>query len=93
MAELKELYRWPHKMKVWTQTLLLEVPLGGNRGIDEERLVVVGVIDEIVADLDLRPETQMGRDIIPELGLGEDDQLSVAVGLLAAPEVDEARET
>jgi len=47
---------------------MLEVPLGGNRGIDEERLVVVGVIDEIVADLDLRPETQMGRDIIPELG-------------------------
>lgn len=34
----------------------------------------------------------MGRDVVPELGFGEYDQLSAAVGLLAAPQVDEAGE-
>ena len=35
----------------------------------------------------------MLREVIPQLGLGEDDQAAVAVGgFLAAPEVDEAGE-
>ena len=72
--------------------LLLEIPLHGDGRIDEEGLVVVGVIDKVVAELHLAADAEMIGKIIPELGLGENDELSVAVGLLDTPEIDEARE-
>lgn len=34
----------------------------------------------------------MGRDVVPELRLGEDNKLAVAISLLTAPEIDEAGE-
>ena len=57
----------------------LEVPLQGDGRIDEERLVVVGVVDEVVADLHLGAEREVVGNIIPELRLGEDDKHTVAL--------------
>ena len=34
----------------------------------------------------------MRCEVVPELGFGEDNELSVAIGLLSAPEIDKARE-
>ena len=70
----------------------LEIPLGTQRRINEERLVVVGVVDEVVANLNLCTEAEMRRHIVPQLRLGEHHELSVTVGFLSAPEVDEAGE-
>ena len=71
---------------------MLKVPLDSERRVDEERLVAEGVVDEVAADFNLRAEAEMERDVVPELGFGEYDQLSAAVGLLAALQVDEAGE-
>ena len=38
---------------------LLERPLHGQRGIEEERLVVVGVVDEVAADFPLCSDAQI----------------------------------
>ena len=74
----------------------LEVPLQGDSRIYEERLVVVGVVDEVVADLHLGAEREVVGNIIPELRLGEDDKHTVALmartPVHTAPEFDEARE-
>ena len=71
-----------------------ERPLGGEGGIEEEGAGAggVGVIDEVVAQLPLGAEAEVAVEVVPQLGLGEDDQAAVAVGFLAAPEVDEACE-
>jgi len=75
---------------------LLEVILECYSRIDEERLVVVSVIDEVVANLDLATKADILRHIIPELRLGEDDEHAVTLvagtPVLTAPEIDEARE-
>ena len=75
---------------------LLEVILEGDCRIDEERLVVVSVIDEVVANLDLATKADVWRHIIPELRLGEDDEHAVTLmtwaPVLTSPEIDEARE-
>ena len=68
----------------------LEVPLQGDGRIHEERLIIVGVVDEVVAEFDLGADRKMIIGIIPQLGLGEDHELAVAIGILATPEVDEA---
>ena len=68
----------------------LEIPLYTNGGIDEEGLVVDGVINEIIADLYLGTYAEMVGEVIPQLGLGEDHELPMTVGLLTAPEIDEA---
>ena len=48
---------------------MLKVPFGGDRRVDEERLVAEGVVDEVAADFNLRAEAEMGRDVVPELGV------------------------
>ena len=68
----------------------LEVPLYAECGIDEEGLVVDGVINEVVADLHLAAKADMVGEVVPQLRLGEDDELAVTIGLLSAPEIDEA---
>ena len=75
-------------------THLLKNPLQGNGGIPEEGLRTggVAVIDEVVGELPLRTHAQMLVEVIPQLRLAKDDQTAMAVGLLATPEVDEARE-
>ena len=70
----------------------LEVPLHAEGRVDEERLVVVGVVDEVITNLYLGTDAEMLGGIVPQLGLGEYYQLTVTVGLLATPEIDEARE-
>ena len=69
-----------------------EVPLGGDGGVPEERLVAggVAVIDEVVGELPLCAEADVLVKVIPQLGLGEDDQTAVVVGLLATPEINES---
>ena len=54
---------------LWRFMFYSEVPLGRNGGVDEERLVVVSVIDEVVADLDLWAKAEVRGDVVPELGL------------------------
>lgn len=71
----------------------LKVPLQSEGGIDEERLIIVGVEDEVVAELHLGTNGEMLCGVVPELGLREDDEHAVAVGLHAAPEVYKARES
>ena len=70
----------------------LEVPLQGKRRVDEERLVVVGVVDEVVADLNLTTKAQVLVGVVPQLGFGEDDELSMAIGIFTTPEINEAGE-
>ena len=53
----------------WVIAERLEVPLQGKRRVDEERLVVVGVVDEVVADLNLATNAQVLVAVVPELGL------------------------
>ena len=72
----------------------LEIPLKRYGRIDEERLVVVSVVDEVVAELNLATEADVLSDIIPELRFGEDDEHTVALmtwaPVLTSPEIDEA---
>ena len=75
---------------------MLEIPLKRYGRIDEERLVVVSVVDEVVAEFNLATEADVLSDIIPELRFCEDDEHAVALmtwaPVLTAPEIDEARE-
>ena len=75
---------------------MLEIPLKRYGRIDEERLVVISVVDEVVAELYLATEADVLSDIIPELRFGEDDEHAVTLmtwaPVLTAPEIDEARE-
>lgn len=75
-------------------SLALEIPLHTNRGIPEESLRTLGVcvINEVVRELPLRAYAEMFVEVIPQLGLGENDQAAMIVGFLATPEIDEARE-
>ena len=77
----------------------LEGPLEGEGRVDEGVAVAdgVGIEDEVVTDLHFGADAQVyvfetfeGVEVVPELGLGEDDELAVAVGFLAATEVDVA---
>ena len=72
--------------------IISEIPLHTEGGVDEESLIVEGVINEIVADFNFGAYTEVVGDIIPQLRLGEDDELAVTIGLLSTPEIDEARE-
>ena len=69
----------------WVIALRLEVPLQGERRINEERLVVVGVVDEVVADLNLTTKAQVLVGVVPQLGFGEDDELTMAIGIFSDP--------
>ena len=69
-----------------------EVPLHGQRRVDEERVVVVSVVNEMAAQLPLGADAKMRGAVVPQLRFRQDDELSVAVGLFSAPEVDEAGE-
>lgn len=69
---------------------MLEIPFKGEGGIDKESLIIVGVVDEVVADLYLTTKAQMFVEVIPELGLGEDDELTMAISILTTPEINEA---
>lgn len=76
---------------------LSERPLQCQGRVDECVSIVVGVEDEVVADFYLGADAEVdvlqaweGVEVVPELGFGEKDELSVAVGVLATPEVDEA---
>ena len=73
-----------------------EVPLHSQRGIDKERLVVIGIVDEVVAHLNLGTQAQMVVKVVPELGLGEDNEhtvtIMVSTPILTTPEVDESGE-
>ena len=75
---------------------MLEIPLKRYGRIDEERLVVISVVNEVVAELNLATEADVLSDIIPELRFCEDDEHAVAfmtwVPVLTSPEIDEARE-
>ena len=70
-----------------------EVPLHGQCGIDKERLVVIGVVDEIVGELPLGTDAEMLGEVIPKLGFGEDYQTTMSIGFLTTPEVDETSKT
>ena len=76
----------------WVIVERLEVPLQGKRRVNEERLVVVGVVDEVVADLNLTTKAQVLVGVVPQLGFGEDDELTMTIGIFTTPEIDEARE-
>ena len=72
-------------------------PLQCQSWIDEERLAVIGVVDEVVADFHLGANAQIcvlqspeTVEVVPELRLSEKHQLSVTTGILATPEIDEA---
>ena len=69
---------------------MLEIPFKGEGGIDKEGLIIVGIVDEVVADLYLTTKAQMLVTVIPELGLGEDDELTMAISILTTPEINEA---
>ena len=68
---------------------MLEIPFKGEGGIDKEGLIIVGVVDEVVANLYLTTKAQMFVEVIPELRLGEDDELSMAISILTTPEINE----
>jgi len=70
----------------------LEIPLQSQGGVEEEGLVAGGVniINEVVRNLPLGTYGQVRGDVVPQLGLSEDNEASVTIGLLATPEVDEA---
>ena len=69
---------------------MLEIPFKGEGGIDKEVLIIVGIVDEVVADLYLTTTAQMLVTVIPELRLGENDELSMAISILTTPEINEA---
>jgi hypothetical protein len=70
----------------------LEIPLNSDGRIHKERLVAVGVVDEVIADFHLATDAEVFRGIEPDLRLREDNQFTVTVGLLLTPEIDKARE-
>ena len=67
----------------------LKVPFDGERRVEEEGFVVKSVINEVAADLPFRTNAEMTGGMIPELGLGKHDELSVPVPFLTPPQVDE----
>ena len=81
--------------------MISERPLQSQGGIDECVTATsrVFVEDEIVADFHFGADTQVdalktldGVEVLPELGFGEDDQLTMSVRFLTAPKVDETAE-
>ena len=70
--------------------------LKNMRKIVIDILIVVSIIDEIIADLNLRTETEIRCHIIPELRFCQDDEHAMAhvtcTPVLTTPEIDEARE-
>ena len=73
----------------WVIVERLEVPLQGKRRVNEERLVVVGVVDEVVADLNLTTKAQVLVGVVPQLGFGEDDELTMAIKSMKPEKVND----
>ena len=71
----------------------LEVPLNRKCWVNEELLIVVGIIDEVVTNLHLCTNAEMLGSIIPELRLRKNNQLSMTICLLTTPEINKARES
>lgn len=49
--------------------MVLEVPLHSECRVDEERLVIVSIIDEVVTDLNLGTNAEVIGEVIPKLRL------------------------
>ena len=73
-------------------SVALQIELKGKGRIAIELIVAAAVaVDEVIAQLNLRTEGNFRRDIIPQLWLGEDNEVAMTVGGIdATPEVDEA---
>ena len=73
----------------------LEVPLDGKGRIDEEGLVAlrIGIVNKVIGEFPLSTDAKVLSEIVPQLGLREDDQTAVTVSLLTTPEVNETRES
>jgi hypothetical protein len=70
----------------------LEVPLNCESWVNEERLVIVSVVDEVVAKLNLGTNAEVVGDVIPELRLREEYQLTMTISILTTPQIKETRE-
>ena len=71
---------------------ILEVPLNCQGWVNEELFIVIGVINEVVANLNLGTYTEMLGGIVPQLRLGKENQLTVTISLLSTPEINKTRE-
>ena len=73
-------------------SMVLESELNSNSRVDEERIIIVSVIDEVIAYLHLTTDAEILCHVIPDLWLCHEYELTVAVSLFATPEIYEARE-
>ena len=76
-------------LSTWQQS---EIPLQCEGGIHEEGFVVDRIINEVITDFHLGAYAEVIGHVIPQLRLGENDELAVTIGLLTTPEIDKTRE-